>query len=382
MEEKGISHKQVMEELKKASMEDLHFKDGRILGSMCTKPLSITEEAHSIFLEANLGNPGLYPGTKRLEEEVIRMLSLLLHGKNLPGFMVEGGTEANITALWMARNFTKKKEVIFSKNAHFSLFKACDLLNMKPVEVKTDSAYRMDVEEAEEKISDKTAAVFAVAGSTELGAIDPIESLSELCCEKVFLHVDAAFGGFVIPFLEDLGYKMPPFDFRLKGVSSITIDGHKMGMATIPSSALLFREAKYMKKISVESPYLTSIYHTSILGTRCSAGVASTYAAMRFLGREGYRRIVKKCMDTTHYLAREIKGMGLNLVMEPIMNILGVHLANPEAVHDKLDELGWKTSLGRNPRCLRLVVMPHISMRSAQCLVRDLEAVCKKLGEI
>lgn len=375
MEEKGASFEKAMEELEEAHGKDFRFEDGRVLGSMCTKPLNGSVDVHSKFIESNLGNPGLYPGTKQLEEKIISMVSSLLHGNDFYGQVQAGGTESNIIAAWVARNVSGKNEVVYCENAHFSMQKACDVLRMKPVEVGLNENFEMDVGEIEDKITDDTAIVVASAGSTELGVIDPIQELSDICGEKTFLHVDASFGGFVIPFLEELGYPTRPFDFQLDGVSSIVLDGHKMGMSTIPSSVFLLRKEEDLRSIAVESPYLTSLHSTSLLGTRSSAGVASLYFAMRTLGREGYREIVKTCMENTLYLASEVKRIGLGVPIEPVMNICGILVDDPAKVREELDGKNWKVSMSRHPDCLRVVVMPHVTRQVIDSFVHDLEDV-------
>src|SRR5207245_5141327 len=100
----------------------------------------------------------------------------------------------------------------------------------------------------------------------------------------------------------------------------LVLDAHKMGMATIPASHLLVREAKHFERIAVESPYLTTVYQTSLLGTRNSAGVAAAYAAMRSLGREGYRRIVARCMKNTRTIVEQAREAGIEAVIEPPVN--------------------------------------------------------------
>ena len=203
-----------------------------------------------------------------------------------------------------------------------------------------------------------------------------------MCEDRTFLHVDAAFGGFVLPFLEDLGAKVPPWDFRVPGVGSLVLDAHKMGMATIPASHLLVRESSHFAKIAVESPYLTSVYQTSLLGTRNSAGVAAAYAAMRSLGRERYRKIVARCMRNTRAIARRATEAGLELVMEPVMNVLAIRVKDVEAVQRALDARGWKVSTARHPPALRVVVMPHITAKAADDFASDLLSAGRKLREI
>jgi tyrosine decarboxylase/aspartate 1-decarboxylase len=381
MNEKGKDYEKVLAELKKASGEDCHFKDGRVLGSMYTDPMDIAKEAHAMFFEANLGNPGLYPGTVELENELINMISELLHGKGISGLTVSGGTEANITALWIAKKVTGKKEVIYPKSAHFSFQKATDILGLRAIEIGLTDDLQMDITEVEKNLSNDTAVVVGIAGTTEFGVIDPIEDLAELCGETL-LHVDAAFGGFVIPFLADLGYHMPSFDFELENVDFISIDPHKMGLSTIPSGVLLMRRMEYLEKIAVSSPYLTSPRQASLSGTRCSAGVASAYAAMKFLGREGYRNVVRDCMETTHYLVKRVRDIGLEIAIEPVMNLVCMKMKEPEKVLAELDKLGWKASITRYPKCLRIVVMPHVTKKVVGEFIPDLERICKKLNEI
>lgn len=377
----GVEWKKVYEELKRARDRDYHFLDGKVLGSMCTAPHPVARRAHMMFIETNLGNPGLYPGTEEIARKTMRMLGSLLHHKGY-GHILSGGTEANITALWLARKLSKKSEVIFSENAHFSFLKASDLLGLKPVIVPLNKRYETDVDQIKIKFSNDTAAVVSSAGTTELGLVDDVETLSELCEDKCFLHVDAAFGGFVLPFLKELGYNVPRFDFELKGVSTLTVDPHKMGLSTIPAGALLVRESKWFNAIAVPSPYLTAEYQTSLAGTRCSAAVAATYAVMRVLGTEGYLRVVRRCMSTTYYLAEEMKRMGIYPVVEPKMNILGLKLRRPERVYEKLDRAGWKVSIGTHPKCLRIVMMPHVTKKVIDRFLPALKKACRECGEV
>ncbi|MCK5548579.1 MAG: tyrosine decarboxylase MfnA, partial [Thermoplasmata archaeon] len=278
-------------------------------------------------------------------------------------------------------NMTKKRQVVFPKSAHFSVHKACDLLGMEPVMVNLDDEYRMDVDALSKTVGDDTAAVIAIAGTTELGAIDPVGEIAEVCSD-IFLHVDAAFGGYVIPFLKDLDHEMPPFDFEVGGVNSVGIDAHKMGMATVPSGSILVRSSDYLENITFRSPYLTREEQRSLSGTRCSAGVASTYAAMEFLGKTGYTRIVKDCMDASEHLVKKGEKAGLEPVIKPIMNIVNFRLKKPDDVYKALNGLDWKVSISRNPPALRIVVMPHVTRAIIDDFMVDLERVCKELGEL
>ncbi|WP_455393002.1 tyrosine decarboxylase MfnA [[Eubacterium] cellulosolvens] len=382
MDEKGLSRDRILAELNEAFINDHHFRDGRILASMCTAPNELAIEAHMKFIETNLGNPDLYPGTKHLEKEVIKTLGTLLHAQAVSGHITNGGTESNITALWIAKKLSGKREVLFPKNVHFSIIKALDLLEMKPVEVDLDENYCMSLEDVGAKLSDNTAAVVCMAGATELGTIDPIEGISELSTGRAYLHVDAAFGGFVIPFLAELGYPMPKFDFEVQGVSSLTIDPHKMGLSTIPAGALLYRREEFLERITVDAPYLISMKHSTLSGTRNSAAVAATYAVLRYLGRVGFRSVVAECMETTKYCAARVRELGLELVIEPVMNVLALKLSHPEKVVAELARQNWFVSKGQFPKCLRLVIMPHVSRKVIDEFIPVLERTCSALGEL
>jgi tyrosine decarboxylase/aspartate 1-decarboxylase len=382
LEEHGHSEQEVLALLEEAYRKNHHFKNGRILSSMCTAPHEIAIKAHMRFIESNLGNPDLYPGTKLLETEVIKLLGNILHGHNVSGHMTSGGTEANITALWIAKKMTGRGEVLFPKSAHFSIIKALDLLGLTPVEVDLDGKYRMSVDDVETKLSENTCAVVGMAGSTELGVIDPIEKLSELCNENVFLHVDAAFGGFVIPFLNDLGYEPPKFDFELPGVNSLNTDPHKMGISTIPAGALIYSDERFIDGITVDAPYLISKKHSTLTGTRGSAAVAATYAVLKKLGRKGFIDIVKECMMNTDYLVNKIEELGLELAIKPVMNVIGIKFPDPEKVIHELAKQNWFVSKGRYPSTARIVVMPHVTRQVIDQFLPDFEKTCRALGEI
>src|SRR3989475_373093 len=338
VDSKGTSRTKVLAELREAREEDLHFRDARIFGSMCTEPLPISRRAHAMFLEANLGNPGYYKGTWRLERGTLRILADLLHGKNLGGVTVSGATEGDITALWMARNTTHRKEIVAAKTAHFSVRKTADLLGMRIVEIPHDDEYRLDVDALRSAVTKDTAAVVAVAGTTELGQVDPIDAIGGTCLDRAVFQLDAAVGGVVPPVPP--GPRLPRWDFRVAGVSSLVLDAHKMGLATIPASHLLVREAKHFEGIAVESPYLTSVYQTSLLGTRNSAGVAAAYAAMRSLGRDGYRKIVARCMKNTALIVDRAREAGTETAIEPVMNIVAFRVRDVEAGQRAPEEKG------------------------------------------
>lgn len=368
---KGMDVEKVKKRLKYFKEKDFDFSSGRVFASMCTEPLDIAKEAYMEFIEANLGNPGLYPGTKQMEEEIHQVVGSLIKAEQMRGVSVGGGTEGNIMALWRAREKTDNRKVILPKSAHFSFEKACSLLDMEAEYVSLTEDYSVDIKEMEEKIDDKTAAVVGIAGTTEHGAIDPLEKIGDLSGEIPF-HVDAAFGGFVIPFLDMMDYDIPSLDLSIEEIDSVSLDPHKMGMSPIPLG-LFYSSGK--DEISVDSPYLTGKEQKSIRGTRASASIPAFWATINLLGVEGYKEIVSDCMEKTDYLVELMEKRGFETITEPTMNIASFCTEKPEKLVRKCAEKHWYISRTVHPPGLRFVVMPHVTKNS-------IEKIVELLGEL
>ena len=386
MPEKGLPQSVILKELGMKLQRDLTYSSGKILGSMCTKPHSLAKQVYLQYLEKNLGDPGLFPASAELEREVIRMLSSLLSNPNASGRIVSGGTEANILALWAARNLAKKErgEVIVPVSAHCSFDKASDLLNLKLIKVKLNRRFQMDVKAAEEAITAKTVAIVGVAGTTGLGMVDPIHELSEIAlAHNIYLHVDAAFGGFVLPFLKELGFNAPDFDFGLPGVCSVTIDSHKMGLAPIPAGGILFRDASMTEAISMRVSYLAGgeTEQSTVMGTRLGASSIAVWALLMHLGKEGYRAVVERCLKLTWKLFEGIQQIdGINIVTQPTTNVVGIKSDTIDArlIAQELRKHGWAVALF--PGYIRIVIMPHVKPSHIRSFLEDLGKIMKKLN--
>lgn len=384
MQEKGLPQKIVLEEFQSRLREDLTYNSGKILGSMCNEPHTFAKKVYIRSLEKNLGDPGLFPATAKLEQEAIKMLGALLSNPEAYGHIVSGGTEANILALWAARNLNKEhNEVIVPVSAHVSFDKAADILNLKLIKVALNDHFQVDVTAAEDAITSKTIAIVGIAGTTELGVVDPIAELAEIAVDRnLYLHVDAAFGGFVLPFLKEIGSDVPEFDFSLPGVSSITMDPHKMGLAPIPAGGILFQDEATIKHVCKRVPYLAGgeTEQTTLLGTRSGASAVAVWALLKHLGKEGYKTVVKHCMKLTQKLAEGVQRIDdVNLVTEPVINIVGIKSDGVEIqlIAQELRNMGWAISLF--PNHIRIVVMPHVKLLHVENFLKDLEILMEKL---
>lgn len=363
MDTAGCSREEVLALLSGYRMLDTPHD--HILSSMCTIPHSITDDVRRMFAATNLGDPSLFPGTAKIESLLIESLGDLLHCRTAAGCMTSGGTESNIQAMRVAAKLkmADKPNIVIPESAHFSFEKIADMLGIElRVAPYEEGKYTVDTDVMASLIDRNTIALSALAGSTEYGVVDDIARIGKLSLEnETFFHVDAAFGGFVIPFL-----KNPiPFDFAVAGVDSISLDPHKMGMGTIPGGCLLFRNPEDPQTLSVKTPYLMSKVQTTLTGTRPGADVAAAYAAIKYLGMDGFRAIVAGCMENTRRLTEGLTALGYEKVLEPVLNLT--------AFHDFPIPDGWMVSHTRQHH-IRFVLMPHVTRDVVEAFLGDVSA--------
>lgn len=384
MLDKGRKKEDIFQDLAVFQDMDMEYSSGNILGSMCTKPDAIGLEAYKMFIETNLGDPGLFKGTALMEQKVIDSLGELLHLDNPCGHIVTGGTEANIMAMCTAKylyeeNHTGTPELIIPKTAHFSFKKVLSMLSVKPVYVPLDNEYKIDVSKLSDLITDNTMAIVAIAGTTELGLVDNIPEISKIAYSNgVYLHVDAALGGFMIPFLNYKNNNQLNFDFKCKGVSSMTIDPHKMGLAPVPSGGILFRKKNYLEKLAIKTPYLTKDKQTTIVGTRTGASTAATWTLLNYYGKEGYKKIVTNVMDITKYTYDKLKQKKhIHIICKPELNIISFTADNMDVdtLKNQLLKYGWVVSVAEYPYVIRLVLMPHVKKEHIDKFLIDLDKI-------
>ena len=350
MDDKGLTREEVLAHLSGFRAKDTPFN--HILSTMCAFPHEIVHDVHTMFAPTNLGDPGLYPGTAEIEKRFIQELGELLHSNTAGGYATSGGTESNLQAIRIAKKCKKVENpnIVVPASAHFSFEKTCDVLSIEMrVAPYSEGKYTVDTDKMAELTDKNTIAVCAVAGTTEYGVIDDVEAIAKIAREHdTFCHVDAAFGGFVIPFL-----KQPiPFDFAINGVTSISLDPHKMGGSSIPCGCLLLKDPEEFSVLSVETPYLTVKSEFTLSGTRPGADVAGAYAILKLLGKEGFRDIVAGCMENTRRLVDGMEAFGYHRAITPVLNL---------ATFENGDlPKGWKISHTRNNH-LRFVMMPHVT---------------------
>ncbi len=371
----GWNVSRVVRELRRAHKEDATFVGGQILGSMCTAPHEVALAANSMFAEVNLGDPAHFPGAARLEREALAdLLALFNAPRGAEGRFTSGGTEANILACWMAREKTKRREIVVPSSSHFSFEKAARLMDMKIVSVPTDGSGRADVAAMAQAVGPDTALMVAIAGTTELGLVDPVEELSKWCARnEVLLHVDAAYGGYLLPFMEKANRTPVRFDLGLPGVWSLAVDPHKGAMATIPAGVLLMRDGRDWARTAVKSPYVSTDTQSTLSGTRPGAAAASTWAVHRHLGRAGLAGLAETCLDNAAYLAARLTELGCELVASPELAVVTFRASDPKALAGQLAARGFRVNIIPRFSALRLVVQPHVTRKAIDAFLAALE---------
>lgn len=391
MLDEGLSKEKILKTLDDRLSVDMEYESGKILGSMCTSPHEFALKVFEKYACKNLGDPGLFPGTLKLEGDLISEIGTLLGGSKITGSIVSGGSEANLIAVRIARKMAeniKKPELVCSANAHMSFYKAAEIMGIKIRAAKLTEDYLPDMEHYRSLVNENTIGLVGIAGTTALGLVEPIDEMAEIAEEKnLFLHVDAAFGGFSLPFMEQLGFQYCPYDFRVEKVDSITADPHKMGMGVIPGGGLLIREDSLIEKYGFSIPYLAGggFKHLTVTGTRSGASAIAFWALMQYLGNSGFCEIVKRCWENTQYLVGRINEInGIEVAVPPKINIIGikpsVDLKNSICkVDDNLREMGWALGVFKKLNLARIVCMPHIHRSHAEALADDLEKITEKL---
>ena len=314
----GRSRDDVLDEMRTmATEEDAFWETGKCSGTMYSgdhEHYRFLDEAFGLFAHVNILQRDMCPSATKFEGEVIAMALDLMHADAVTdttpaGMITTGGTGSILHAVLAYRDHAKQHRGITRPNfvkpetGHPAFDKACHLLGIElrvaPVVPETTQA---DVDGVAKLVDEDTIAIMGSATNYGYGTIDPVAELGRLALERgVGLHVDACLGGFILPFGEELGYDVPPFDFRVPGVTSISADTHKYGYAFKGSSTVLFRDKAYRNAQYFFLPGWSGGKYMSpgIEGSRSGGLVASTWAAMVQLGREGYREYARQIFETS-----------------------------------------------------------------------------------
>jgi sphinganine-1-phosphate aldolase len=352
---------------------DVRWREGRVFGLVYDageEVEALLQASYNLFHAENGLNPMAFPSLRRLETEVVGMaIDLLGGGSEACGNMTSGGTESLLLAVKAARDWAQGQrpairhlEMILPISAHPGLDKAAHYFGVRVVRTPVGSDLRADVAAVRAAITGDTVLLVGSAPSYPHGVMDPIRELAAVAEEHgVLFHVDACLGGFMLPFVRQLGYPVPDFDLRVPGVTSLSADLHKYGYGPKGSSLILYRDRALRRhQFFVTTDWPGGVYASpTMAGSRPGGTIAAAWAVMKFLGREGYLSMAERVMRATVRLRDGINAIdGLHVLGAPVMSVLafGSDCANIYEVGDEMSMRGWHLDRQQFPASLHMTV--------------------------
>lgn len=373
----GISGYDLMKQLRERHHQDADWKAGKTWSLVYyagEEHDHLLKQAYEEFFSENYLNPFAFKSLQNMEREVVRMTAGMLHGnEKAVGTMSSGGTESVLLAVYTYREWArhhhphiKNPEIIAPQTIHPAFDKAAHLFGLLLHKTPVDEGRRAQPAEMEALINKNTILLVASAPSYPNGILDPIDPIATLAEKhRLPFHVDACIGGFMLPWMERLGIKIPHWDFRIPGVTSISADVHKFGFGPKGSSVILYRSMDYLKhQFIITTDYPGGIYISpTLMGTRPGGAIAAAWAGMNHLGESGYLSLAKKLMEATRRLkALLAKIPEIKIIGDPVMNIVSYSTEGDRpdifVIADYLENKGWLVDRQQNPDCIHLTIMP------------------------
>ncbi|OQV17120.1 Sphingosine-1-phosphate lyase [Hypsibius exemplaris] len=362
----------------------------------------ITQLVTSVYSQFAWSNPlhaDVFPAVRQMEAEVIRMCCTLFNGDaDTCGSMTSGGTESILMACKTYRDRAisrgiAKPIILVASTAHAAFDKAAEYLNIRIKHIPFDPVTcQVNIRAMEKAINRRTCVIVGSAPQYPHGVIDPIAELSALGMKhNVPVHVDCCLGGFLLPFMDKAGFPLAPFDFRLKGVTSISADTHKYACAPKGSSVIMYRNHSYIHhQYTVQPDWPGGIYASpSMSGSRVGASIATTWAVLLYIGEDGYVKATRDILTA----ARRIEA-GIRLV--PNLYVLGkpqvsvVSFASKDfniyRLSDAMAKRGWNLNALQYPASVHIcVTRRHTSPGVVEKFLQDIrdctEEIMKDPGQ-
>ncbi len=330
----------------------------------------LAAEVYGSFMTENALNTDAFPSLRHVQADVVDIVTGWLHGgPDAAGFMTSGGTESILLAVKAARERGRaergieRPNVVLPSTAHAAFEKAAHYFGLESVRVAVGPDWRADPEEMAAAVNESTVLLVGSAPQYPQGVIDPIPPIAALAAERgINCHVDACMGGVVLPYLERLGEPVPPWDFRVEGVTSMSVDLHKYGYAGKGASVLMHR-SKALRRYQtfVTDNWLGGLYGSSgILGTKGGGPLAAAWAVLQAIGDDGYLRLAASARRSALTLANAIEATpGLVLRARPDSTLVafgGSEEVDVFAVADVLAREGWYVDRQGPPDSLHCTV--------------------------
>ncbi|MEH1054555.1 aminotransferase class V-fold PLP-dependent enzyme [Micromonospora sp. CPCC 206171] len=388
----GAPAERVLAEIRELRALDRPTHGGRLFAYVYDPAVPGLDElaaaAHAGSAHVNGLDPTAFPSLLAMENALVAAAARLLGGgpgttaPEVVGSVTSGGTESLILAVKAARDARPEltaPRIVVPASGHAAFAKAAHLLGVTldtvPVDPRTLRPAAADVAAA---IRPETVLVACSAPSYAHGVIDPVAEIAAAAAAAgVRCHVDACFGGWTLPYLRRLGVPVPPFDFAVDGVTSISVDLHKYAYAPKGVSVLLHRDPALRAPqyfAYADWPGYTMV-NPVLASTRSGGPIAAAYATLRHLGDAGYLRLAAATRDAVTALADAVRGVdGLRLMAEPESTVVCFTATDPAldlfVLVDELTARGWHTQpqlrYADLPPSVHLTVTASVAPRVAE----------------
>ena len=345
--QQGRPAAEVIGDLAAKRKNDVRWQDGRAFGMVYNGGPSVhevAEQAAALYLHENALNTKAFPSLGEIQAEVVRWTADLLHGPpGTAGFLTSGGTESILCAVLAARERGRKDRgvtaphMVVAESAHAAFHKAAHLFGVRLTKTPVSTDWTADVGAMAAAVTPETVLLVGSAPQYPQGVVDDIPAIAALARSAAAnCHVDACMGGFVLPFVEMLGRPVPPWDFRVDGVTSISADIHKLGYAPKGVSVILYRDKTLRAhQTFVFDDWLGGFYASpNLQGSRSGLPMAAAWAVMQHLGVDGYLRLTEAMLTNADALRAGVRAIdGLRVLGDGAFHLVAM-AADPQSSRD------------------------------------------------
>ncbi len=319
----GLGADEVLARMGELRVDDRDWRGGRVFSLVYSAGDAVhdlLERAATLYSAENALNTAVFPSLGRMQRDIVTITAGLLgadrmagqEGEEVGGYLTSGGTESLLQATKTARDWGRSERgidrpnMVLAASAHAAFEKAAHYFDVEARRTPVRADFSADVGAMADAVDRNTVLVVASAPSYPQGVIDPVPEIAAVAAERgVLCHVDACLGGFILPFLGQLGHLDKHWDLTVPGVTSISADLHKYGYASKGVSVILYRNRRLAKlQPFITTNWLGGLYGSpSMAGTRPAGPIAAGWAVLHHLGTEGYLRLA----EDAHQAAEAIK---------------------------------------------------------------------------
>ncbi|TSJ47642.1 pyridoxal phosphate-dependent decarboxylase family protein [Fluviicola chungangensis] len=406
MEWKRKSETEIKQRVFGALKGNVNYRDGSILGipgtqldsKVFSEEISFVRESPYLFtLVQNPNHIGChtlgdsesyFEGTQGLEREVIRICAeniLCAAPHSVDGYIASGGTEANLQAIWIYRNYFMYEHgaslseiaIVCSEDSHYSMQKAGNMFQVRcvllPVEEKTRKIDRLAAEEKLSMLKQagvKCLIVVSNMMTTMFGSIDDADLYAELMQNHGFefrIHIDAAYGGFYAPLIDESN----TIDFRHPNIHSFTMDAHKLLQAPYGTGIFLIRKG-WMKYAQTDAASYVAGADCTISGSRSGANAIAIWLIFSAYGRHEWFEKCSTLERRASWLAKELDKRKISYYRSPLSNIITLEAS--EVPDDLVTPFGLVPDDHHRPSWLKIVVMEHVTIEKLEFFLEELDS--------